>query len=242
MLKKRFFIVVSFFSLTLAGCGSVASNDKLDQNEVVEKVKEKEGKVKSVSQKLALTIENRLPQLQNTISQDFESTYLYGNEGVMTHIHTKQINQQNGMEQTLEFYKTPEEAYIFDGQNWQKHTGDENYNSTYKPVLDSFFEAAEKMEMTEEKETYLFQFKGKDEQVFKAVQPVFQINFNQADVSNLDLDIQFEIAKENMALTKANIGAANKMNEDQFSEIKGTMEFYDFDKTKEMEIPAEVKN
>lgn len=236
-------LLVSFSVVfLLAGCDSMSSNQKLDQKTVVERIQKEADELKSISEKLTLSIENQLPGLQNKMDQDFESVYVYGQEGTITHIHTKQKNKQNGQEQTIEFYKTPKEAYLFDGQAWQKHTGDENYNSTYKPVLDSLIEAADSMQMTEEEDRYVFDFAGKDAKVYEAVQPIFQINFNQADASDLDLLVSFDVLKESMTLGHVTIEATNEPSPNQFSKIQGKMDFADVDQTKTIEIPAEVTN
>lgn len=241
MNKKTKTLLILFASFTLAGCGKAASNDKLSKEEVVQKVQEQAKELTSVSQKLALTLDNNLPEVKQFVEQDFNTVYLYGAEGTITHIHTKQTNKADGQEQTLEFYKTPDEAYIFDGNNWDKYSGSENYSSTYKPALDAFVVAADDLDMTESDTHYSFDFKGNDQTVFQKVQPVFNITFNEADLSNLETTISFKVSKENMNIDDSLIEVENDKGNNAYSKVTGKMSFYDFDKTKEIIIPDNAK-
>lgn len=242
MNKKKIITLFFLSSFTLAACGNMASNDELTKEEVIEKVQEQAKELESVSQALTLTLENNLPQMKENMEQTFDTVYLYGAEGAITHIHTEQVNSANGQEQKSEFYKTPNEAYIFDGNNWEKYSGSENYSSTYKPTLDAFVEASSDLDMTESDTHYSFDFDGKNEELFHKVQPIFNITFNEEDLSNLETTVSFKISKESMNIDEGLIDVENNRSENEYSKVTGEMSFYEFDQTKDIEIPEEVKN
>ena len=234
-----------FFSVSfiLTGCGSMSANKNLSKGEVIKQTQKEAIDLTSVSEKLTLTIDNDIGNVQQKAEQQFDTVYLYNDGGNLSHIHTQQVNTSpDGNKQELGFYKTPEKAYIFDGNSWQKHNGEENYSSTYKPVLDSFIRATDELTMTEEETHYVFAFEGKNEALFDAVQPIFNIQFNGEFKDNLVSNVSFKLNKENMLLDDVLIEVENDMQDQGKSTVTGIISFYDFNETKDIKIPDDVKN
>lgn len=243
MRKLKFFTVLIIVSIIIVGCSSGGTNEGLNKKEVLEKVEAQYKDLKSTSAEAELAIENVVNNASQMITQTIDTKFLYGTEGTITHIHTKQKNvNADNSELNVEFYKTPEGAYLNDGMLWQKYAGAENYNTTYKPLVESLKEASDKMDMKEEDDHYVFIFKGKDASVYNAVKNPFTINFQGLEPDVIDLDVSYKIKKDTMYLDDVFIGASNLRDEANKSSIEGKIKFFDFNETDDIEIPPEAKN
>ncbi|MGO1469393.1 MAG: hypothetical protein ACTHW2_05165 [Tissierella sp.] len=241
MKKLKFISILLLLSVLIVACNGASSNEGLDMDEVLNNMEENSEDLKSVSENVEFKIENNINNELKKMEQEMESVFLYGEEGTITHIHTKQKSVANGQQQTMEFIKIPGEAHIYDGIKWQKYTGSENYSTTYKPVMDTLLTAKNGMEMKEEEDSYVFYFKGRDAAVYDSIRVPFNLSYQGVKPGDIDLDITFKINKENMNMENAYIGSSVSVNDDS-SDAIGEIEFFDFDETEDIELPDEVKS
>lgn len=242
MKRLKLFSILLLLSIVIVGCTSGSNND-LNKEDVLVKVEEQSKDLQSVTAEVDFEIENTANNQSEKLLQNIEAVVLYGKGGTITHTHTKQGNiSADNSQQNIEFYKTPEVAYLFDGMMWQKYSGSESYATTYKPLMDTLIDSSDELEMKEEDNHYIFSFKGKNPKLYNFVKIPFSISFEGLDENLLDLDVSFKVKKNTMHIEDVLIGASYTLDESNKSSIAGDVKFSKFNETKDIKIPEEVKN
>ena len=180
----------------------------------------------------------KLADLEETQNIDLESKMIFDDQKNIDSIHTSNVTTKNDLEQTFDFYKGPDGIFANQGSGWEKYSGGENYATTYKPILDTFLDVVDDLEMKELDSDYEFKFTGRDGNIFRAVRKPYSINYNGITDDEIDLDIVYIIEKETMLLRQSKIGTKGSLAENNTATINAETIFKDFNTIETIENPA----
>lgn len=244
MKKTKIFLVLSFVALFLIGCeaGGGKANQNLNKEEVMEKARKSFTELKSLHQVTNINLITKLDETEEEQNIELESKMIFDNKQNIESIHTKNITTKNELVQTFDFYKGSEGIFANQGSGWEKYTGGENYATTYKPILDTFLEVVDDLEMTELDSDYEFKFTGKNGNIFRAVGKPYSINYNGITDDEIELDIVYLIEKETMLLRESKIGTKGILTENNSAMINADTKFTDFNTLKTIENPTNLKD
>lgn len=243
MKKIKLILFILFISITLVACNlNKDANSNLDKEQVIEKTEESFKELKSLNEEVDMVLSGLVEGQQQKQSIEMEVEMIYDDNKDIESIHTKTEVTSNNQTQTMDFYKNPENMYINQGNGWIKFNGQEDYSTTYEPILDSFLTVVEDLDMEEKEEKYIFKYKGKDAKIYRLMGVPYNIEYNGIDNKDIELDLEYSISKENMLLNEIKIKTFGEIDEQNNIEINVDVDFDDFNEIDEIEIPEEVTN
>ncbi len=240
MKKIKLFVLFSFVAVVLIGCemGDSKTNQTLSKEEVIEKARESINGLDSLNQETNINLVTKLDDLEETQNIELESKMIFDDQKNIDSIYTSNVTTKNDLVQTFDFYKGPDGIFADQGNGWEKYSGGENYATTYKPILDTFLDVVDDLEMTELDSDYEFKFTGRDGNIFRAVGKPYSINYNGITDDEIDLDIVYIIEKKTLLLRQSKIGTKGSLAENNTATINAETTFKDFNTFETIENPA----
>lgn len=242
MKKTNLITFLALLTLFLVGCGNDNKNDNLNKEEVITMAQERFEDLNSVRQSTKIDLVTDMEMEQNTQTIDLEAEMIYDDDKNIEKIYTQNKTTNNDHVQTLDFYKDPAGTYSDQGGGWAEHTSGESYSSTYEPVLSSFLEIVDKMEMAEDETQYTFTYSGKDGNVFRKAGGPYSMSYQGVTEDEIELDITYWINKENMFIHQTEVQTSAQMDADNKITINAKTIFSDFNAVSDVEKPTEIDN
>ncbi|NLB21973.1 MAG: hypothetical protein GX833_01735 [Clostridium sp.] len=240
MKKIKLFILFSFLAVVLIGCemGSGKTNQNLSKKEVIEKARDSIKGLNSLNQVTNINLVTTLDDREENQNIELESKMIFDDQQNIESIYTSNVTTKNNLVQTFDFYKGSDGIFANQGTGWETYNGGENYATTYKPILDTFLDVVDDLEMTELDSDYEFKFTGKNGNIFRAVGKPYSINYNGITDDDIDLDIVYIIEKETMLLRQSKVGTKGSLSESNTATINAETTFKDFNTFETIENPA----
>lgn len=239
MKNTKIMMVITFMTLFLVGCGN--KNDNLNKEEVITRSQEQFNDLKAIRQNTEINIMVDTEANQDHQTIDLESEMIYDEDKNIEKIYTKNKTTINDQVQALDFYKDSEGAYSNQGNGWTEHISGESYSSTYEPILKSFLEIANKMEMTENENQYEFNYTGKDGNLFRKAGAPYSMSYQGVSEDEIKLDISYWIDKESMLIHQTEVQTSAQMDENNELKINAKTNFMDFNDVNNIEKPSGIE-
>lgn len=218
--------------------GSGKTNQNLSKKEVIEKARDSIKGLNSLNQVTNINLVTTLDDREENQNIELESKMIFDDQQNIESIYTSNVTTKNNLVQTFDFYKGSDGIFANQGTGWETYNGGENYATTYKPILDTFLDVVDDLEMTELDSDYEFKFTGKNGNIFRAVGKPYSINYNGITDDDIDLDIVYIIEKETMLLRQSKVGTKGSLSESNTATINAETTFKDFNTFETIENPA----
>lgn len=110
------------------------------------------------------------------------------------------------------------------------------YKVTYDEAVASFKEIAPHMEKKEEKDKTVYTYNGSNDEIYKTLESLVQVNFGEMKVENVNTTVETVVNEENNLIEEMNFEADGTDAVGTF-EFDGTVTFNDFNSVEEVELP-----
>ncbi len=238
MRRIKLILFVIMISVFIAGCSGGSSNDNLSKEDVIEKASNSYKNIKSISQETEIVLQFDMVDNKDKQRITLDSEVIYDSKHNPETVWTKSKSVFGEEEVSFDFYKDPSNMYINEGDGWIEYNSNEDYGTTYKPILNTFLESANEFEMEEKDSSYKFTFKGKDGNIYRSVGTPYNLNYSGIPDDEIELDIYFIIEKKDMFLKDMEIQTRGFIDADNSVSINGSTEFDNFNELKEIEKPV----
>lgn len=231
--KYGLFSLLMFIALILAACGSESKED------VIDSVKEHMDEVESYETELDLDI---------TVSVDGD-VFDQGLSHLKVAMNEKTL-ENSGVatqeDQKIEYYSTKDATYAqVNDMGWEDATAQEDQykvlESDYKSVAQVLVDLkdVEDLEMEKEDDTFVFTFTGKSEDVFKAMEPPYNLEVEGAEIKDIEHDLTIIVDSETYYIEEINSDMSVEVESEKL-EIVIAHSYNKFNEIDEVEIPEEV--
>ncbi|MGN7175895.1 hypothetical protein BK139_07680 [Paenibacillus sp. FSL R5-0490] len=186
--------VVAGVILVLGAC-----NKELSKEEVIAGLEEHASEVENYHADIEIGVD--------IIDKSLDST-LQSSEAILrTDVNEKNMEgygvvmgSANGSSTNSEYYFTKDKAYInANNQGWQKVPNQDQIrqdDTFYKNVVKIVTLIADKVEMTKQDDSYVFTFKGKDIDVYRAFEDPYSVSFTGIEQEEVEHDVKIVINAE----------------------------------------------
>lgn len=234
-------LFILFISLFLIACDTDENaNDNLEKEEVIEKTENSFEELNSLHQEVDMELISTNNDQEETQNIDMILDLVYDEDKNIVNVHTKTMNTANNQTTELEFYKKDDKAYIKQGDEWTDFNGEESYSTTYEPILDSFLDISEDLEMEENEDEYIFKYEGKDTRIYRIMGLPYNIRYTGIKEKDIELDLEYVISKENMFLDEVTILTLGQIDEQNKIQINVDVDLENFNEEDEIEMPEAI--
>lgn len=219
------------------------ANNNLSEKQVLEKIKQSVEKVSSVTAKYDIKVsevDSNNKEKTQVAKIDLLSKIIYSGKDknsfpMVQQMYDESISTMQGKTETTKSYvnlKTNKAYYDEDGKGLKEYKGTQlktETESNYVKVVEMllFTKTAShlvsnkdgSLTMTENKETYDFTFKGKNGELFYALDGLFGIGINIQKLDEVEVDLTYKISKKDFSLVEVTHKAIQSSDNKKYSSI-----------------------
>ncbi|HLR03009.1 MAG TPA: DUF6612 family protein [Virgibacillus sp.] len=236
--------IFSAFILLLAIFLGACSEKDLDQDEVMEKVKDTIDDVESYHTEWDVAMEMDDLEMDQTehssVNMDIDAIES-SNELRQTVEESDDANQS-----VVEYYMIEDTMYVNDNDsgwvNESINTIDiqENLTLSYKKIATLLEEIEDELEMETDDDHYILTFKGSSQNVFDAQDEPYSLEVTGFDEDGVNQDLKIKVDKENLYIMNVENTVTAKNNQNEL-EMKIVQDFSDINAIDEIELPEEIE-
>lgn len=237
-------LIFSAFILLLAIFLGACSEKDLDQDEVMEKVKDTIDDVESYHTEWDVAMEMDDLEMDQTehssVNMDIDAIES-SNELRQTVEESDDANQS-----VVEYYMIEDTMYVNDNDsgwvNESINTIDiqENLTLSYKKIATLLEEIEDELEMETDDDHYILTFKGSSQNVFDAQDEPYSLEVTGFDEDGVNQDLKIKVDKENLYIMNVENTVTAKNNQNEL-EMKIVQDFSDINAIDEIELPEEIE-
>ncbi|UTR13251.1 hypothetical protein MM221_11380 [Salipaludibacillus sp. LMS25] len=239
-MKTSFVLVTTGLLLLATGCAESSNN--LSQEDVMERVSTNKEDVENYHGEFVLTFELEAGLFS---SQASEASFTVDMFETTQDSHGTIYSAADDTEETMEYYKVGEEAYMNTNDEGWENTSDSiddftNFDSDYNAMAGILEDIIEETEQTEEEKAYIYTFTGYNKAIYKAFEKPFSVELTGFDLeSDTDLDVTITVSKDTFTIESIDyeITADNDLSS-IFMTI--SVDYSDMNQLDPIEIPEKV--
>ena len=208
-------------------------NNNLSEKQVLEKIKQSVEKVSSVTAKYNIKVsevDSNIKEKKQVAKIDILSKIIYSGKDKNNFPQVQQMYDEstsiiNGKTNTTKSYvnlKTNKSYYDSDGKGLKEYKGtqlktetESNYSKVVEMLL--FTKTAAHLVSNENKDTYDFSFKGKNGDLFYALDGLFGIGIDTQHLEKIDIDLTYKISKKDFSLVEVTHKAVQDSDNKKYS-------------------------
>ncbi|MCK1975884.1 hypothetical protein LNK15_02290 [Jeotgalicoccus huakuii] len=134
------------------------------------------------------------------------------------------------------------QTYFYNGQDWINVSDSVDVNLLYSVTYDQAVHSLETlfgyMTTEETDDKIIYKYHGNDEEVYRNLESLVQVNFGQMTVETVESSIEFVVDEERMLIEKINFDVEGKDTGGTFS-LNGDTTFDNFNNIDQIELPNE---
>lgn len=237
-------VIFSAFILILAIFLGACSDKDLDQEEVLEKVKENTDEVESYHTVWDVAMEMDYLEMDQTehsaVNMDVDAVES-SNE------MRQKVEESDGENQSVrEYYMMGNSMYVNDNDSgWASESIDrldvkDNLTLAYNKIATLVEDIEDELEMETDDDHYILTFNGSSKKVFDAQDEPYSVEVTGFDEDGVNQDMTIEVDKENLHImhVQNTITAKNEQNE---LKMEIEQDFSDINDIDEIKLPEEIE-
>lgn len=237
-MKKRLLLLCIVGVVLILG----ACNKELSKEEVIAELKDREQEVEKYHADIDLGVEIVNTEQKSTVESSKALLKTDLNEKAMEGYGVVE-EETNGNKASSEYYFKGEEAYLnANNQGWMMVPNPDVLNQDgtfYKNLVKLISEIEEKLEIDREGDSYIFTFKGKDLDVYRAFEDPYSVSFTGIKPEDVVHDISIKINAETFYIEHLQNTLTGEQGPMQVK-VLIDHQYEKMNEIDEIEIPAEV--